>query len=60
VHLNCGAGSEVSIRELVERVCHAVGFQGELVFDTSKPNGISTTYRWFLANRLGEKQIQAG
>ncbi|WP_018264734.1 GDP-L-fucose synthase [Methylosinus sp. LW4] len=38
-HINCGAGSEITIRELAETVQRAVGFSGELVFDTSKPDG---------------------
>jgi GDP-L-fucose synthase len=36
---NIGFGSDVSIRELAGLVCEVVGFQGELVFDTSKPDG---------------------
>jgi GDP-L-fucose synthase len=38
-HINCGAGCEISIRELAETVARAVGFAGEIVFDTSKPDG---------------------
>jgi GDP-L-fucose synthase len=38
-HLNVGSGQEVSIRELAETVRDVTGFQGELVFDTSKPDG---------------------
>jgi GDP-L-fucose synthase len=38
-HINCGAGSEITIRGLAETVQRAVGFSGELVFDTSKPDG---------------------
>jgi len=38
-HINCGAGSEISIRGLAEAVAHAVGFSGEIVFDTTKPDG---------------------
>ncbi len=38
-HINCGAGSEVTIRELAETVQRAVGFSGRLVFDTTKPDG---------------------
>jgi GDP-L-fucose synthase len=37
--LNLGCGEDVSIRELAELVCRVVGFEGELVFDTSKPDG---------------------
>jgi GDP-L-fucose synthase len=38
-HINCGAGSEISIRELAETVRRAVCFEGALTFDTSKPDG---------------------
>jgi GDP-L-fucose synthase len=37
--VNIGCGEDVTIREVAEQVCEAVGFKGELVFDTSKPDG---------------------
>ncbi len=37
--VNCGAGSDLSIRELAEKIGRAVGFEGRLVFDASKPDG---------------------
>jgi GDP-L-fucose synthase len=37
--INVGTGEDVSIRELAELVCRVVGFEGQLVFDTSKPDG---------------------
>lgn len=37
--VNVGFGSEVSIKELAEIVKRIVGFQGELQWDTSKPDG---------------------
>lgn len=37
--VNLGAGFETSIRELAERLCLMTGFEGRLVFDTSKPDG---------------------
>jgi GDP-L-fucose synthase len=37
--VNIGSGYEVSIRQLAEDICKAVGFEGELVFDASKPDG---------------------
>jgi GDP-L-fucose synthase len=37
--VNLGTGEEVSIRELAELVAHEIGFQGAIVWDTSKPNG---------------------
>ena len=38
-HINVGSGQEVSIRKLAEMICAEVGFQGELAFDASKPDG---------------------
>jgi GDP-L-fucose synthase len=37
--INCGAGSDVTIRELAETICRVVGFSGTLTFDTTKPDG---------------------
>ena len=38
-HINIGTGEEFSIKQLAEKICDVVGFQGELVFDTTKPDG---------------------
>ena len=38
-HINVGTGKELTIRELSELVVKSVGFQGELYFDASKPDG---------------------
>jgi len=37
--VNIGSGEEVSIGELAETVRRVVGYEGELVFDASKPDG---------------------
>ena len=37
--INVGCGEEISIRELAELVCDVVGFDGELTWDTTKPDG---------------------
>jgi GDP-L-fucose synthase len=37
--INCGAATELSIRELAEKIGRIVGFEGELVFDSTKPDG---------------------
>jgi len=36
---NVGIGADLSIRELVEIIMQVVGFDGEVVFDTGKPDG---------------------
>jgi len=38
-HVNMGSGSEVSIKELAEMVKQVVGYEGQLTWDTSKPDG---------------------
>jgi len=38
-HVNIGVGKDISIRDLAETIREIVGYQGELVFDTSKPDG---------------------
>jgi GDP-L-fucose synthase len=37
--INIGTGTDMTIRELAEQVCAVLGFEGELVFDTSRPDG---------------------
>ena len=37
--INVGCGEDISIRELAELICDLVGFDGELAWDTSKPDG---------------------
>jgi len=37
--VNIGTGSDVTIRELAETVRRVVGFEGELAFDATKPDG---------------------
>jgi GDP-L-fucose synthase len=37
--INVGVGSDISIRELAEMVCRVTGYDGRLLFDTSKPDG---------------------
>lgn len=38
-HINAGAGQDMPIGELAGLVAEAVGYRGELVYDTSKPDG---------------------
>jgi GDP-L-fucose synthase len=37
--VNLGSGFEISIKNLVEKIAKMTGFEGDLVWDTSKPNG---------------------
>jgi GDP-L-fucose synthase len=38
-HINVGLGIDCTIRELVETVAKVVGYEGDIVFDTTKPDG---------------------
>jgi GDP-L-fucose synthase len=37
--INIGCGEDISIRELAELICDVVGFNGELAWDPTKPDG---------------------
>jgi GDP-L-fucose synthase len=37
--VNLGAGMEISIKDLAELIARLTGFEGEIIWDTSKPNG---------------------
>ncbi|MEK6583727.1 MAG: GDP-L-fucose synthase [Nitrospirota bacterium] len=37
--VNIGAGFEISIKDLVAKIVHLTGFNGEAIWDTSKPDG---------------------
>ncbi|MDO6386062.1 GDP-L-fucose synthase [Uliginosibacterium sp. 31-12] len=38
-HINVGYGSDFTIREMAEKVAKIVGYQGEIEFDATKPDG---------------------
>lgn len=38
-HINVGTGIDCTIKELTETVAEVVGFEGDIVWDTSKPDG---------------------
>ena len=38
-HINLGTGQDITVRDLAETICTVAGFNGQLVFDTSKPDG---------------------
>jgi GDP-L-fucose synthase len=49
---NVGVGEDLSIRELARTICDVVGFEGELQFDASKPDG--TPRKLLDVSRLAE------
>ncbi len=36
---NIGSGTEITIRELAETIMEVIGFRGQMVFDSTKPDG---------------------
>ncbi|MCB1659389.1 MAG: GDP-L-fucose synthase, partial [Pseudomonadales bacterium] len=38
-HINVGTGTDVTIRELAETIAKVTGYQGNIEFDTTKPDG---------------------
>jgi nucleoside-diphosphate-sugar epimerase len=38
-HINVGTGSDVSIAELAALVAEVTGYQGQIIYDASKPDG---------------------
>ena len=38
-HINVGTGKDISIREMAETMREVVGFEGELTFNSNKPDG---------------------
>jgi len=55
--INVGTGQEVTIYNLAHMIKKAVGFEGELVFDTNKPDG--TPRKWLDVSRLHKSGWQA-
>ena len=49
-HINVGFGEDVTIRELAEAVGRSVGYKGEIVFDTTKPDGAPR--KWMDSERI--------
>ena len=56
-HINVGFGSDVTIAELAQAVCQAVGYEGSIGFDTTKPDG--TLRKWMDSGRLNKLGWQA-
>jgi len=56
-HINVGCGSDVTIAELAEAVGQAVGYGGDITFDTSKPDGAPR--KWMDSSRLNALGWQA-
>ena len=51
-HINVGFGSDVTIADLAHAVGKAVGYEGKINFDTSKPDG--SPRKWMDSSRLNQ------
>ena len=51
-HINVGFGSDVTIAELAKAVGDAVGYEGKINFDVTKPDG--SPRKWMDSNRLNQ------
>ena len=49
-HINVGFGNDVTINELAHEVAKATGYQGNISFDPSKPDG--SPRKWMDSGRL--------
>ena len=56
-HINVGFGSDVTITDLARSIGQAVGYQGEIAFDSSKPDGAPR--KWMDSQRLNALGWQA-
>ena len=63
-HINIGTGEDISIFEIAKKIAHVTGFEGNIVWDKTKPDG---TFRKVLnvqkVNDLGWKhttQLEEG
>ncbi|RPE85245.1 GDP-L-fucose synthase [Curtobacterium sp. PhB137] len=56
--VNVGTGSDVTIKEIAETIAKVVGFNGETVWDTSKPDG--TPQKLLDVSKLGDAGWRAG
>jgi GDP-L-fucose synthase len=55
--INVGVGADITIRELAETICRIVGFEGRLVFDASKADGMPQ--KLLDVSRLSQRGWQA-
>ena len=57
-HINVGFGSDITIAELASAVAKAVGYEGGIGFDPSKPDGAPR--KWMDSSRLNQLGWSAG
>ena len=52
--VNLGSEEEISIKELAELICNLMGFNGDIIWDSTKPNGQP---RRCVSNKRAEKEF---
>jgi GDP-L-fucose synthase len=56
-HINVGSGTDITIAELAQSIASAVGYQGQIAFDPSKPDGAPR--KWMDSARLNQQGWKA-
>ena len=56
-HINVGFGSDITIAEVAQAISRTVGYQGQITFDTTKPDGAPR--KWMDSSRLNQLGWQA-
>ena len=56
-HINVGSGSDVTIAEVAQTIAEIVGYSGQIIFDTTKPDGAPR--KWMDSSRLNALGWQA-
>ena len=51
-HINVGFGSDITVDELAHAVAAAIGYQGKISFDASRPDGVLR--KWINSDRLNQ------
>lgn len=51
-HINVGSGTDITIAELAQSIASAVGYQGQIAFDPSKPDGAPR--KWMSSKKLNK------
>ena len=49
--VNAGTGKELTIKELTELVAKVIGYDGKILWDTTKPNGTQESFLTYLRQR---------
>lgn len=55
-HLNVGFGSDITIADLAKAVGSAVGYQGRIIFDSTKPDG--PPRKWMNSSRMSKLELK--